>query len=439
MQLFSFLIMGKVIAVVGGQWGDEGKGKIVDFLTEKADIVARATGGNNAGHTVCVGDDVFKFHLIPSGIVHKDKLNVVGNGTAINPEIIINEIKNLEDKGYKITEKNLIISQNAHIIREKHIEEDKASGGKIGTTARGIGPCYTDKIARHGIRVIDYIKEENKYAKKIKPLVKDTSLIINQYLENKKNILLEGAQGTMLDVDHGTYPYVTSSNPIAGGACTGLGIGPTKIDTVIAIMKAYITRVGSGPLVTELGTEEETKKEDGIADLKRELGEEGLSYLKRKIINKANEGNEYNQGRLMRFNGMEYGTTTGRPRRTGWFDCLIAKYAARINGLDAIVLTKLDVLNDFKKVKICTAYKYKDKKLTEFTNNVEILKQCKPIYETLDGWCEDISKIRDFKELPKNAQKFIERIEELIEVPICIISVGPERSETIILRKEFLF
>ena len=227
--------MGKTIVIVGGQFGDEGKGKIVDFLTEKSDLIARYNGGDNAGHTVVIKDDVFKFHLVPSGIVHKDKLNVVGNGTAINPEIIINEIKNLEDKGYKITEKNLIISQNAHIIREKHIEEDKASGGKIGTTARGIGPCYTDKIARQGIRVIDYIKEENKYAKKIKPLVKDTSLIINQYLENKKNILLEGAQGTMLDVDHGTYPYVTSSNVIAGGACTGLGIGPTKIDMAIAI------------------------------------------------------------------------------------------------------------------------------------------------------------------------------------------------------------
>ncbi len=431
--------MGKVIVIVGGQFGDEAKGKFVDFLAEKADLIARYNGGNNAGHTVIVKDDVFKFHLIPSGIIHKDKVNIIGNGTVIDPKVLVSEIESLEEKGYKISDKHLVIGQNAHIIQAKHIEEDSATGGKIGTTSRGIGPCYKDKIARTGIRVIDYVKEDNRYSRKIRPLVKNTSFIINQFIENKKNILLEGAQGTLLDIDHGTYPFVTSSNPTAGGACTGLGIGPTKIDSVTAIMKSYITRVGNGPLVTELGTEEQTKREDGINDLKETLGKEGLDHLKRKITLKANEGDEYNQGRLMRFNGKEYGTTTGRPRRTGWFDVLIARYSARINGLSAVVMTKLDVLDDFKKIKICVGYEYKGKKTTEFTNNSEVLSKCKPIYEEVDGWLEDISKVKDFKELPKNARKYVERIEELIKVPISIVSVGPERSQTMILRKEFLF
>lgn len=431
--------MGKTIVIVGGQWGDEGKGKIVDFLTEKADLTARYNGGNNAGHTVVVDEDVFKFHLIPSGIIHQEKLNIIGNGMVIDPKVLVGEIEALENRGYNISEKNLAISQNAHVIREKHIEEDKATGGRIGTTSRGIGPCYKDKITRTGLRIIEYSKEESRYAKKLKPLVKDTSLIVNQYLENKKNILLEGAQGTLLDIDHGSYPYVTSSNVIAGGACTGLGIGPTKINTVIAIMKAYVTRVGAGPFVTELGTEQETNKEDGINELKETLGGEGLNHLKRKINNKANEEDEYNQGRLMRFNGLEYGTTTGRPRRCGWFDALIGRYSVRVNGLDAVVLTKLDVLSGFKKIKICTAYEFKGKRLVEFTNNVKMLEQCKPVYETVDGWCEDITKVKDFKELPKNAQEYVGRIEELIKVPACIVSVGPERSQTMVLRKEFLF
>ena len=431
--------MPKTIVIVGAQFGDEGKGKIIDFLTEKADLIARYNGGNNAGHTVVVKNDVFKFHLIPSGIIHQGKLNVMGNGMAINPGVLVSEIESLGKRGYNISEKNLIISQNAHVIREKHVEEDELTGRKKGTTAMGVGPCYADKAARKGLRVIDYIKEENKYAKKIRPLVKDTSLVINRYLEDEKNILLEGAQGTLLDIDHGTYPYVTSSNVIAGGACTGLGIGPTKIDAAIAIAKAYITRVGSGPLVTELGTEEETNKEDSMRKLQGELGDQGLIFLKRKIINKVNEDDEYSQGRLLRLNGMEYGTTTGRPRRTGWVDVPIARYSARINGLDALVMTKLDVLSDFKKIKICTAYEYKGKKSSEFTNNVDILKECRPVYETLDGWCKDISKAKDFRELPENAQKYIKRIEELVKVPVCIVSVGPGREQTIVLKKEFLF
>lgn len=431
--------MPKTIVIVGMQFGDEGKGKIIDFLTEKADLIARFNGGNNAGHTVVVKNDVFKFHLIPSGIIHKNKLNMMGNGMAIDPKVIVSEIEDLERRGYNISEKNLIISGNAHIIKEKHVEEDVLTGTKIGTTAMGIGPCYTDKAARKGLRIIDYIKEDNKYAKRLRPLVKDTSLIINQYLEDGKNILLEGAQGTLLDIDHGTYPYVTSSSVVAGGACTGLGIGPTKIDAVIAVAKAYITRVGSGPLVTELGTEEETNKEDSIGKLRKDLGEQSLSFLKRKIINKANEDDEYSQGRLLRLNGMEYGTTTGRPRRTGWFDALAARYAARINGLNAFVITKLDVLSDFKKIKICTDYEYKGKDLNDFTNNVEILKECRPVYETMDGWCKDISKVKSFKELPESAQEYIERIEKLVNVPVCIVSLGPAREQTIIARKEFLF
>jgi adenylosuccinate synthase len=250
--------MTKTIVIVGGQWGDEGKGAIIDYLAEKADVVARFAGGNNAGHTVCVKDEIFKFHLIPSGIVHK-KLNIVGNGTVIDPKVLVKEIENLEKRGFKITDNNLVISSSAHVITEQQIEEDKKDK-KIGTTGRGIGPCYKDKISRTGKRISDFIKEGNKEAKKINPLVKDTYLIINKAIEDK-NVLIEGAQGTLLDIDHGTYPFVTSSNPTAGGACTGLGIGPTKINNVIGILKAYITRVGRGPFPTEQGTDKQTMNE----------------------------------------------------------------------------------------------------------------------------------------------------------------------------------
>ncbi len=435
--------MSKTIVIVGGQFGDEGKGKFVDFLTEKADIIARYNGGNNAGHTVIVEDKVFKFHLIPSGIVHKGKMNIMGNGMVIDPEVLVGEIKNLESQGYTISSDNLIISRNAHVILEKHRQEDNpktsSESKKIGTTGRGIGPCYKDKAARTGIRIAEFIKQDNALAKKILPLAKDASLLLNRALEEDKNILIEAAQGTLLDIDHGTYPFVTSSNAIAGGACTGLGIGPTKINHAIAIMKAYITRVGRGPLVTELGTEEECNKEDSYDDLNKTLGEEGFAHLKRKITNKANEGDEYNQGRLIRFIGKEYGTTTGRPRRTGWFDALLARYAVRVNGLDSVILTKLDCLSELKKIKICIGYEYKGHRLKEFTNNVDILKSCKPIYEEIDGWCEDITKAKTFKELPMNAKRYVQRIEELIGIPICIISVGPERSQTIVTTEEFFF
>ena len=418
--------MGKTIVILGGQWGDEGKGKIVDFLTEKADLICRYAGGNNAGHTVVVKDTTYKFHLIPSGIIHKDKLSLVGNGTVIDPKVIVKEIENLEKKGFKITDKNMVISSNAHVITDKQIEKDKADK-KIGTTGRGIGPCYMAKVERTGKRISDYIKEDTKEAKKIKPLVKDTYLIVNNYLENGKNVLIEGAQGTMLDIDHGTYPFVTSSNPTAGGACTGLGIGPTKINSVIAILKAYTTRVGRGPFTTELGTDKQT-----INELKDQK-------LSSEDILKANEGDQYSIGKILRKQGGEYGTTTGRARRTGWFDAVIAKYAIRINGLTSFVMTKLDVLSNLKKIKICTHYEIDGKKTDNFPINLEQLEKAKPIYEELDGWDDDLTNTTKFEQLPENAKAYVKRIEEIIGIPICILSIGPKRSQTIIINKEDLF
>ncbi|MFH2027803.1 MAG: adenylosuccinate synthetase, partial [Nanoarchaeota archaeon] len=329
--------MAKTIVIIGGQWGDEGKGKIVDFLAEKADVVARATGGNNAGHTVVVNDKVFKFHLLPSGIIHKNKLSICGNGMVIYPPQIIKEIEGLESKGFTITDKNLNISSSAHVITEEQVASDLKTGGKVGTTGRGIGPCYMAKIERTGLRMSDFVKQDSKEAKKLKPFVKDTYVVLNESIENNKNILIEGAQGTMLDIDHGTYPFVTSSNPTAGGACTGLGIGPTKINEVMAITKAYVTRVGRGPFPTEQGTDEQTAneaKDDNLTD---------------EDIAKANQGDEYSVGKVLRKRGAEYGTTTGRARRTGWFDGVIAKYSTRINGLTSIIITKLDCFSDLKK------------------------------------------------------------------------------------------
>ena len=431
--------MGKVIVIVGGQWGDEGKGKIVDFLTEKADVTARYNGGNNAGHTVIVGNEKYKFHLIPSGIVHQGKLNIIGNGTVIDPAVLVEEIENLEKRGFNVSDKNLVISANAHIILPEYVQEDKRTGGKVGTTGRGIGPAYTYKAARVGVRMCDYITKDAKEAKKLKPLVKNTWIIINDAVNNGKNILLEGAQGSLLDIDHGTYPYVTSSNSVAGGACTGLGIGPTKISNVIGVYKAYITRVGGGPFTTELGTEEKTNNEESLDKLKKELGEEGFKHLYKKIILKANEDDEYSQGRLLRVQGVEYGTTTGRARRTGWFDAVAARYAIAINGLSSVAITKLDVLTSLKKIKICTAYSYQGKTLTDFPTNINILKNCRPVYEEMPGWSEDLSKIGGYDDLPENAKSYLERIEKLIGVPVSILSVGPKRNQTMVLREEELF
>ncbi|MCK5282441.1 MAG: adenylosuccinate synthetase [Nanoarchaeota archaeon] len=435
--------MVNTLIIVGGQWGDEGKGKIVDYLTEKADLIVRYAGGNNAGHTVVVGDQTYKFHLIPSGIIHKDKLNIIGNGTVIDPDVLVKEIEDLEKMGYNIDDTKLMLSSSAHTILQKHKDEDNpetnANSKKIGTTGRGIGPCYKDKIVRTGLRIGEYTHSGTRAAKKLNPLVRDTYIIINDALKKQKKVLFEGAQATLLDIDHGTYPFVTSSNPTAGGALTGSGVGPTNIDSVIGIFKAYITRVGGGPFATELGTEQETKNEESILDLKKELSEEAMSRLKRKNIKRANEGNEYSQGRLLRIQGYEYGTTTGRPRRTGWFDVVAARYAVAINGLSSMVMTKLDVLQNLKEINVCVAYEIDGKKVVNFPLDIKKLAKARPIYETLPGWDEAISKVKSFNDLPKNARRYVERLEELCESPISIVSVGPKRSQTMVLDNSTLF
>jgi adenylosuccinate synthase len=425
--LYFIFLMAKTIVIVGGQWGDEGKGKIVDFLAEKADIVARATGGNNAGHTVVVGDETFKFHLLPSGVIHKGKLSICGNGMVIYPKQIIKEITDLESRGFNLTDNELNISSSSHVITEDQVEEDKKTGKKVGTTGRGIGPCYMAKIERTGLRMSEFIKEDSPEAAKLRPFVNDTYVVLNEALEQDKKILVEGAQGTMLDIDHGTYPFVTSSNPTAGGACTGLGIGPTKMDSVIAIIKAYTTRVGRGPFTTEQGTDEDTlseSKEDKLTD---------------EEIKKANDGDEYSVGKVLRKRGAEYGTTTGRARRTGWFDAVVAKYSRRINGLTSFVLTKLDCFSDLDTIKICTAYEIDGKKTDNFPIELEKLEIAKPIYEEMPGWKSDISNLTKFEELPKEAQDYMRRLEELVGVPISILSIGPKRKQTIIMDEKDLF
>ena len=391
--------MPKNITVIGTQFGDEGKGKIIDFLAEKANVIARFNGGNNAGHTIKVNDKTTILHLIPSGILHNGKINIIGNGVVVDPKVLMQEIEDLRNKEVKVTPDNLVLSENAHVILENHIKEDKEKNKHLGTTSRGIGPAYTDKIARAGLRVIDYINKDDEFSKKISPFVKNTTLLINNLIDKNKKVLFEGAQGTLLDIDHGTYPYVTSSNTISGGVCLGLGIGPKNVGNVIGIAKAYITRVGAGPLPTEL---------------KDEVGKQIQDI------------------------GKEFGATTGRARRCGWFDALIGKYAVMVNGLDTIALTKLDVLSGLEKIKICISYKHKNKIIKDFSSNVEILENCEPIYEELDGWQEDISKIADYKELPENAKIYLKRIEELMEIPVCIVSIGPERNQTLVLKKEFL-
>jgi len=397
--------MGKTIVILGCQWGDEGKGKIVDFLTEKADVVARATGGNNAGHTVVVGEDKFKFHVMPSGILHKGKMNIIGNGAVIWPgaadkeQSIIGEIEGLRKKGFKVDENNLAISNSAHVVSQKHIDEDKKDK-KIGTTGRGIGPCYMDKTARTGLRMSEFVKKDSEAAKFLRPFVRGTYLLVNEAIDSGKNVLIEGAQGILLDIDHGTYPYVTSSNSSVGGVCTGLGMGPGKIDTINGIMKAYVTRVGGGPFPTEI---------------------------------KGKEGD------ALREKGREYGTTTGRPRRCGWFDAVIGRYAAMVNGLSSVIITKLDVLSGLKKVKICIGYEYNGKKIENFPTDMSIFEKCDPKSIEMDGWQEDISGVRKFEDLPENAKKYLKKIESLLKVKLSMVSVGPERSQTIIIDKKELF
>lgn len=426
------------VVVVGAQWGDEGKGKVVDIYTEFADDVVRYQGGNNAGHTLVVGDEKIVLHLIPSGILHQGKRCIIGNGVVLDPEVFIREITNLKAKGKFQDDGVLLLSESLHIIMPYHkridIAREANSGAKkIGTTGRGIGPAYEDKIGRRGIRLMDlldkqvftrklkeFLEEKNfilekllgerpftfeeifdeysAYADTLRNYVADTTLVLHQDLKAGKKLLFEGAQGTLLDVDHGTYPYVTSSSTCAGGACTGTGASPRDIHEIIGISKAYVTRVGSGPFPTEL--------EDA-------------------------------DGEKLRHTGGEFGATTGRPRRCGWFDALVIKYAVRVNGLTGIALTKLDVLSDFESIKICTGYSYNDKFLNELPANLDVFEKCRPVYEEMPGWQSDITGARTFAELPEKAKNYVKRLEELAGCPIVLVSVGPRRDETIMLKNPF--
>ncbi len=448
------------IAIIGTQWGDEGKGKVVDVLTERVDIIARCQGGNNAGHTIVVGENKSIFHLIPSGILHKGKVCVIGNGVVIDPRVLIEEeIDVLEDNGVQVNDKNLLISQNAHVILPYHIvidalREKKRGKSKIGTTCRGIGPCYEDKITRVGIRMADLvdkevfknklkqnIEEKNhfiksvyhgepidfdavfkqycKYADRLREHVTDVSLFLRNELGKDKKVLFEGAQGALLDIDHGTYPYVTSSNCTIGGVITGLGVPCKSVQEIMGITKAYVTRVGGGHFVTQLGTDE---------DMEGESKDEALTE---EDIAKAEKGEEYYQGKVLRKDGTEYGSTTGRPRRCGWLDLVALKYAVGINGIASIAFTKLDVLSKLEKIKVCVAYEYEGKKLTEFPTQINVLEKCKPVYKTFSGWVCDIGDITNYGELPENAHAYISFIEEFVECRINIVSVGPKRSQVI--------
>lgn len=421
------------VVLLGAQWGDEGKGKATDLLGDQVDYVVRYQGGNNAGHTVVIGDQKYALHLLPSGILSPNVVPVIGNGVVIDPAVLLTEIKGLNERG--INTSKLKISTNAHLITPYHRTIDKVSErflgkSKIGTTGRGIGPAYADKINRIGIRVQDLfdqsilkqkieaalhdknqilvkvfnrkgitvdevISEYLRHAEILKPYVTDTSLLLDQALQQGKVVLLEGSQGTLLDVDHGTYPFVTSSNPTAGGASTGSGIGPTKITRVIGILKAYTTRVGSGPFPTELFDED---------------------------------------GEALRKIGGEVGVTTGRNRRCGWFDAPIARYAVRVNGLTDFFLTKLDVLTGWEKIPVCVAYEIDGKRIEELPASQSDFHHAKPIYEYLPGWKENISKAKSVADLPKSAQEYVKFLEKISGAPMSAIGVGPGRDETIVVR-----
>ncbi|MBW6521667.1 MAG: adenylosuccinate synthase [Desulfoarculaceae bacterium] len=427
------------VVVVGTQWGDEGKGKIIDILTRYADYIVRFQGGNNAGHTLVVEGRKFVFHIIPSGILYEDKVCMIGNGVIVDPEVLLSEMDELQEKGLQVTPGRLMISENAHLIMPYHQSLDQAreaalaTGKKIGTTGRGIGPCYMDKVGRVGIKVGDLlddvlfrerlqenIEEKNflltrKYnsepvsfeavyaafqgfAERLIPFVGNVSVELDKARKGGRNILFEGAQGTQLDIDHGTYPFVTSSNTIAGNACNGSGFGPAHIDSVIGIMKAYTTRVGEGPFPTELC--------DGV-------GEE------------------------LQKNGGEFGATTGRKRRCGWLDGVVAADAVRLNGLTGLALTKLDVLSGQPVLKIATEYELAGKRLSAMPCNIRQAAAVKPVYEELDGWQEDITGVRDFDDLPVKARDYIKRIEEFTGVETMLVSVGPDRDETMLLKNPF--
>ena len=424
------------VVVVGTQWGDEGKGKIVDHLAEQADVVVRYSGGSNAGHTVVVDGKVYKLQLLPSGMLYKGKTCVVGNGVVLDPEAILKELRGMEAHGIDVS--GLRISDRAHVVLPYHkkldeLQESSLGDGKIGTTKLGIGPCYMDKAARIGIRVTDLMDEEvfekklaqniaekNKiltaiygaepfdyaavlaeykgYAKQLAPYVTDTATLLHKAIENGEKILFEGAQATFLDLDHGTYPYVTSSNPIAGGACTGAGVGPRSIDTVVGVVKAYSTRVGEGPFPTEL-------------------------------LDKV--------GDHIRDRGHEYGTVTGRPRRCGWLDARVVRYAAMLNSLSYLAITRLDILDELPALKICVGYRYHGETLDEMPASLKVLAEVEPVYEELPGWQQDISGIRKYEELPLNARRYVERLSEVTGVALGVVSVGPGRDQTIMLHKMF--
>lgn len=424
------------VIIVGTQWGDEGKGKIVDYLAENCEYVVRSQGGSNAGHTVVVDNIKYKLRLLPSGILHKDKVCVIGNGVVIEPKVFLSEIDSLIEK--KVNISNLKISDRAHVIMPYHkildeLQEEDLGENKLGTTKNGIGPCYMDKSSRLGIRIVDLMNKEtfakklkfnvelkNKllkklynhegvnydellkeylgYADRLRPFVADTTTILNKAIKEKKNILFEGAQATMLDLDHGTYPFVTSSYPAAGGACTGSGVGPRKIDNVIGVVKAYATRVGEGPFPSEL-----------FDDV----------------------------GQFIRDKGGEYGTVTGRARRCGWLDACVVKYASYVNGLDSIAITRLDILDELDKLKICVAYKYNGEILEGYPADLDILSKVEPVYEEFEGWKTSTRDIREYDKLPENAKKYLKRLSEVIETDISIVSVGAGRDETIIVKKIF--
>ena len=420
----------KTVAVVGSQWGDEGKGKVIDYLATQADVVIRGQGGNNAGHTLVVDGKKFALRLIPSGVLNPNTINVIGNGIVFDPQGFLEEVEML--KKDNIDTSNIKISDRAHIVFPYHKEldalaEEARGDNKIGTTKKGIGPCYMDKTERSGIRICD-LMDKDVFAKKLKLQVDaknklvqgvygkeamfDFETIYNEYLgyaekirnhvadtiKAGKKVLFEGAQGTLLDLDLGTYPFVTSSHPISGGFAVGAGVGPNMIKDVVGIVKAYTTRVGEGPFVTELDNE---------------IGEE------------------------IRIKGREFGTVTGRSRRCGWFDAVIVRYAARVNGLTSISLMLLDVLTGFDKIQVCTAYKMGDKIIKDFPASLEDLAKCEPIYEELEGWTEDITSVERFEDLPENAKKYVAKIEELIGVSVDMVSVGPNRAQTIVRRNVF--
>ncbi|MFB7138429.1 adenylosuccinate synthase [Gottfriedia sp. NPDC056225] len=424
------------VVVVGSQWGDEGKGKITDFLSQQAEVVARYQGGNNAGHTIVFNGEKYKLHLIPSGIFFSDKICVIGNGMVVDPKALVQELAYLHDKG--VSTDNLRISNRAHVILPYHLkqdelEEERKGDNKIGTTKKGIGPAYMDKAARVGIRMADLLDKEEFYDKlkrnleeknnlfekmydsnslniedifedyyefgqQIKKYVCDTSVVLNDAIDGGKRVLFEGAQGVMLDIDQGTYPFVTSSNPVAGGVTIGSGVGPTKINHVVGVCKAYTTRVGEGAFPTELF--------DEIGNTIREVGR-------------------------------EYGTTTGRPRRVGWFDSVVVRHARRVSGITDLSLNSIDVLTGLETVKICVAYKFRGETITEFPASLKQLAECEPVYEELPGWTEDITGVKTLNELPVNARHYVERVSQLVGIPLSVFSVGPDRNQTNIVRNVY--